>query len=424
MKRNRITKLILGLAILFSLGSCVKGEFDTPPVFIPKFEGTANKTIAELKATYLGVLDSIKEDLIIQGIVVGNDESGNIYKKLIIQDATGGIELNLDRTSMYTEFKLGQRVFVKCKGMFLGDYNGLIQLGGKFNGSIGRLPDAMINQHLFRDSLPGTVPTPVKIVVGADNKQYISTLVKLENVSFTEAGQVWATQDVSATNRTLKDQSGKTLVVRTSQYANFAGLKVPSGNGTVYGLLSIFGTTWQLTIRDTSDLVGFVPPPPTYFEESFATSQGGFTTQSVAGTQVWNYDATNKYMKMSGYQSGANNANEDWLISPSIDLSTAPSAVVTFDHTINKGDLANLQTNHTMWVSKNYTSGAPSTATWEKVNIATYPAGNTWTFVNAGKCTLPAGYAGQNNVRVAFKYLSSSAESATWEIRSFKVTKE
>jgi len=424
MKRNRIAQLILGMAIMFSLASCVKGEFDTPPVFIPKFEGTANKTIAELKATYLGVLDSIKEDIIIQGKVVGNDESGNIYKKLIIQDATGGIELNLDRTSMYTEFKLGQRVFVKCKGLFLGDYNGLIQLGGKFNGAIGRLSDVMINQHLFRDSLPGTVPAPINIVVGADNKQYISMLVKLENVSFSEAGQVWATQDASATNRTLKDQSGKTLVVRTSQYANFAGLKVPSGNGTVYGLLSIFGTTWQLTIRDTSDLVGFVPPPPTYFEETFATSQGGFTAQSVTGTQAWSYDATNKYMKVSGYQSSANHANEDWLISPAIDLSTSPSAVLSFDNTINKGDLANLMTNHTLWISKNYSSGLPSTATWEQITIPIYPAGNTWTFVNSGKCVIPATYVGQSNVRIAFKYLCSDSESATWEIRNVKVTKD
>jgi len=425
MKRNIISKLLIAsVAVVLSFTSCVKGEFDTPPINIPKFEGKANKTIAELTAMYKGVLDSIEEDIIIQGKVIGNDESGNIYKKLIIQDNTGGIELQLDRTNMYNEFKVGQRVFVKCKGMFLGDYNSLVQLGGKFEGKIGRLADIKINQHLFRDSLPGTVSNPVVLSLSTENYKYISMLVKFENVRFTEAGQVWAPKGISATNRTLLDVSGKSIVVRTSEYALFANEKVPAGFGNVIGILSVFGSTMQLTIRDTNDVKGFVPPPPTYFEESFSAGMGAFTAENVLGPQTWSYDASYKFMKVSGFQSGANVPNEDWLISPAIDLSKAPAAVVNFEHTINKGDLNNLKTNHTFWVSKNYNSGAPSTATWEKIEIPTYPAGNTWTFVGSGKCVIPAAYLGQAKVRIAFKYLCSSAESATWELKNVKVTRD
>lgn len=421
MKKNSITHFSIALlALVFTLSACVKGEFDVPPINIPEFEGTANKTIADLKASYAWVLDSIEEDIIITGKVVGNDESGNIYKKLIIQDQTGGIELQLDRTSMYTEFKLGQVVFVKCRGMYIGDYNKLIQLGGKFEGKIGRLPDALINQHVFRDSLPGTVPPATLVPVKPDNK-YISMLVKLENVHFEDPGKIWATQDASATNRNLLDAAGNALIVRTSQYASFCNEKIPAGSGTVTGILSIFGTDYQLTIRDTNDLKGFVPAPPVYFEEPFAAGQGAFTTQSITGTQVWIWDS--KYgMKMSGY-SGGNKENEDWLISPPIDLRTAPAAVVTFDQAINYGTTANIPINHTLWVSKNYTGGAPSTATWEKVTIPTFPPGNNWAFLASGTCTLPAGYAGQNSVRIAFKYQSTTTESTTWEIKNVKVAR-
>lgn len=50
---------------------------------------------------------------------------------------------------------------------------------------------------------------------------------------------------------------------------------------------------------------------------------------------------------MSGFANSKSNANEDWLISPSIDLTGKTDVKITFDHTINKGALANLQTNHT-----------------------------------------------------------------------------
>ena len=66
--------------------------------------------------------------------------------------------------------------------------------------------------------------------------------------------------------------------------------------------------------------------------ETFETGMGSFTTQSVSGDQVWEYSAQYKYMSISGYVATVNNANEDWLISPKIDLSGVTAAKLTFDH--------------------------------------------------------------------------------------------
>ncbi|MGB4205488.1 MAG: DUF5689 domain-containing protein [Bacteroidales bacterium] len=251
--------LLLGIATYFA--ACVKGDFDEPPIYIPRVDFTSNTTIAALKSSYKS-LKQIEEDIIIQGIVVGNDESGNLYKKLIIQDSTAGIELALDKTNLYNEFKLGQRVFVKCKGMYIGDYNKLIQLGYLFEGSIGRLPEVFMPQHIFRDSLPGKVPEPQLTELTGLNTFLVSQLVKFENITFVDPGKEWAPQSADATNRSIV---GTTMVVRTSKYANFASELIPAGSGTVTGILSIFQNTYQLTIRDTSDLKNFsgtVPPPP------------------------------------------------------------------------------------------------------------------------------------------------------------------
>lgn len=263
---KHIWKLLAGLSFLaasVAITSCVKGDFDEPPIYIPTVDFDANTTINELKAAYTG-LRLIEEDIIIKGVVVANDESGNLYKKLIIQDENTGIELALDKTNLYNEFKLGQRVYIKCKGMYIGDYNNLIQLGYLYNGAIGRLPEVFIPNHLFRDSLPGAVPEPQVIALNNLNYSLISKLVKFENVSFAEPGVEWAPQSADATNRTMSGAGGS-IVVRTSKYSKFSSLPIPSGFGDVTGVLSIFGSTYQLTIRDTSDVKNFggtAPPPP------------------------------------------------------------------------------------------------------------------------------------------------------------------
>jgi hypothetical protein len=81
-----------------------------------------------------------------------------------------------------------------------------------------------------------------------------------------------------------------------------------------------------------------------------------------------------------------------------------------------------MTSDQTVWISKNYTSGAPSTATWTQLTVPIYPTGSDWTFVSSGDVVIPSAYLGQANVKIAFKYLSSTSESGTWEINNIKVT--
>ena len=304
---KKIWQLILaGVFIILAstpFTSCVDGDFEQPPILVPKVDFEANRTILQLKNYYLDTLNRaltlIDKDIVISGIVVANDESGNLYKKMVIQDATGAIELALDKNSLYNEYKLGQRLFIKTKGMYIGDYNNLVQLGYIFGGNIGRLPETFISAHLFRDSIPGTPPvaTPLNLSslpsVGGDivKEPRMSTLVKLENVRFVEVGEMFAPQNVDNTNRTLIDQSGKSITVRTSKYCNFASDTLPGGYGTVEGILSAFGTTWQFTLRskdDVKEFGGVAPPPPGSGTGTFADPYDIVRAMSASGTNpVW-----------------------------------------------------------------------------------------------------------------------------------------
>lgn len=161
---------------------------------------------------------------------------------------------------------------------------------------------------------------------------------------------------------------------------------------------------WQFV--DSDILIGLV--------SGLNSNLGDFTAYSVTGDQAWAWDNTYG-AKISGYSNYVYYDNEDWLISPSMNLSERVSPVMTFNHTGKY--FVTMKDEATLWVSTNYSEGAPSTATWTQVTIPTYMAGTDWTYVNSSEINLSA-YAGNSNVRIAFKYISTSTPNAagTWEI--------
>lgn len=156
-------------------------------------------------------------------------------------------------------------------------------------------------------------------------------------------------------------------------------------------------------------------------DESFATGQGNFTIKDKqlpeGGSYVWKHDAGTTtggtpyyYMKASAFISGAK-ASESWLISPEVDLSTATTATLSFMHIINHA--GDMKTQQTLWVTET------STENWQQVAIPNYPAGNNWDKVSSGNIDLSA-YAGKK-IKFAFKYVSTTAAAATWEVYDVKV---
>ncbi|NLI72432.1 MAG: hypothetical protein GX361_06825 [Bacteroidales bacterium] len=149
-----------------------------------------------------------------------------------------------------------------------------------------------------------------------------------------------------------------------------------------------------------------------------------FTAVSVKGDFTWRFDAAKPHYgaQMSGYDSEAKKsvANEDWLISPAIDLTGKTNVTLTFDHARGpKGSMNIALTNFTVWVSNDYNSGAPNTATWTELTGVNHGT-TAWGFVSSGELKIPTANL-KSNLRFAFKYLCTDAESATWEIKNVVV---
>jgi hypothetical protein len=123
MKMNSI-KLIAPVFVLLVLVGCKK-EYDIPPITaIPE---TPTKTIAELRAwqNSEGGVISIDEELSVYGIVTMDENDGNIYKNIYMQDHTGAVNVRmLNGGGLYQ----GDSIRIYLKGTILSKYNGVLQI--------------------------------------------------------------------------------------------------------------------------------------------------------------------------------------------------------------------------------------------------------------------------------------------------------
>lgn len=264
MKKNFIILLCaFSIGLVITVSSCLKKEFDVPPNESgndPNLKVT--HTIAELKDLPQA---EITDDVVIGGIVSMDDRSGNYYKKIVVQDETGGIEIEIDQTSLYTDYPVGRKVYIRCKGLFLGNYNDLPQLGGAPDerGLLTQINGTMVDDYIVK----ATFPNPIKVdtfnyndLVSVEGSR-VNTLIAIRDVQFADgsAGAPFSAPTAS-TDRQLTDCSfSGGIVVRSSNYAKFQSYATPMGQGLVVALYTVYRGKAQLVIRDTSDVRFYNP---------------------------------------------------------------------------------------------------------------------------------------------------------------------
>jgi hypothetical protein len=249
---------LIAFIIIISFESCVKRDFDEPPYIDETTNLVATTTIAELKQLFIGSPVQITSDIIIAGIVVADDRSGNYFKSIIIQDATAGIDIQIDKVALHDDYPIGREVFIKVKDLWLASNNGSIQLGAAIDGSnrAQRIPDNLRSKFLFRGKKDQPI-VPLNIRINELNASHIHRLVQIDDVQFlsSDVGKTLANAIAqTSVNLNLEDCNSNSILLRTSGFASFAAVQAPSGKGSITAIYSVFGNDKQLFIRDTSDL--------------------------------------------------------------------------------------------------------------------------------------------------------------------------
>lgn len=265
-------------------------SYDAPEYDVPVAKLEANTTIAELKTIFgseLAVETPFKdadtsEPYIIKGRVISCDASGNIYRSLVIQDETAAIAFSIQRGSLYTDYPLGQEVVVNVTDLWIGQYNAYIQIGelGDYQGNpqISFMPVEIFARHAelngnpdkdfqyvkygsrYPENHPYCIVASLEQIssiagAGEEYRNIMSQLVEIPNVSFVDGGKETFAPYQDNADRYIKDQYNNQLNVRCSGYSNFYNDEVPTGTGTVRGILSRYGDSWQLLLRDRDDVM-------------------------------------------------------------------------------------------------------------------------------------------------------------------------
>ncbi|MCE9107287.1 DUF5689 domain-containing protein [Bacteroides pyogenes] len=260
-----LQKIFYILAASFVLVSCER-TYDAPPLAEPKYEGPkANITIASLKQQFSSATQEapalITTDLILKAYVSANDASGNIYKQIYLQDATGAIPILADYTGVYGLYRVGQEVFVNLKGLCISVYGGEQQIGIP-SGNFFRLLQADFEKHVQLNGWPDKTKVEPKLItdissINEDVAGMTFRLVRLEGVFFVNGGKASFATNTASGTEVLKDSHGNSIDVRTSNYAKFALETLPIGRGTVIAILGRFRGNWQLTIPTEKDFFDF-----------------------------------------------------------------------------------------------------------------------------------------------------------------------
>ena len=372
-------QLVLSGALVLFLQSCINSDYyDAPDLSNECTTLTTTKTVADIKATATTTAQEYTAD-----------------------DNSQAFSMPVDSYNLYTKFEPGRKVYVKMKGLYYANdtQTSSFDMGSLYNGNeVGRLSGVQYEQSIIR---------------GCDKKNEDDLVIPM---TITQA------KNNANINNLIKDADGNTLIVRVSEYVNFAANVIPSKNGKIRGVMTKYNNDFQFMIRTINDVKMENPRVVPLFEETFTSNFGGWSKISVAGTQVWTLDTQfgnpGSCAKMSGFANNTNNTNDDWLISPAINMSAlTTNAKMTFQ-TASKftGNLLEI------YVSTNYSGGAPSSATWTQITGATLDLNtSSYIWTNSGDINLTP-YIGNANFRVAFRYTSTTSASRTWEVDNIKIT--
>jgi hypothetical protein len=250
-KNIKITGLIA--LILLSFTACVD-DYDEPPANTVPEDMKLN--IGDVYQIYQdsGNNYTFEEAYMLYATVIMDDSKGNIYKEAYLQDSTGGI--NLYRLSSAGLVETGDVVRINLKDVVLTNYNGKMEL--VFDDILHAEERIIVQQHDQHIDPYQTSIEEIKTGV------YDCELVSIDSVQFADGalGKTYANMNgSSAQNRTLENCSGQSIIVRTSDYSDFAGDSIPSGKGQITGVITKYSypdsqdVIWQLLIRNTDEVI-------------------------------------------------------------------------------------------------------------------------------------------------------------------------
>ncbi|SHM53402.1 DUF5689 domain-containing protein [Flavobacterium xanthum] len=434
--KSTFYSIFLLLLMPFTFSNCVTDDIPAPKLLCTQPDFVPNKSVGEVHATANAIVTQYKYDDIIEAYVVSSDEAGNFFKSISFQTlATAttpavGFSVPVDATNLYIDYRLGNKVYIKLKDQYTDVSFGGMRIGSIFvnsynEGGVGRLSQNDYKKVLNASCTNVKEEVLVRSLAMSEalNDSNLNTLVELSDVQFSAAaiGRRYfeETNNVGgATNWGLLDKLGNQVYFRTSSFSDFATKVVPDGSGKVRGILTKYGTDYQLLPRSEKDVVMTGKRAVPFFSEDFETvidksklSLPAWANLVQKGTLFWKGTvySGNGYAEfnITGTKVVSNVA---WLISPKIDMDVHTKEVLTFRTAQHHLDVDSPLNALDVYVSTNFDGLNVTSATWTPLVIKLPNQATPWyQFIGSGAIDLSS-YKGKINI--AFRYTGSGKNLA------------
>ena len=237
-----------------------------------------------------------------------------------------------------------------------------------FSGDeLERIPSTVVVQHVLRSAEVATIVAK-EVSISDFSDALESQYIRLNNMQFNSNLVIGNTTTFASEpndsfdgERTLEScDTGGSVVLSTSTFSDFKGLNLPANRGSIEGVLTrdYFDDFYTIYINSPEALNfdNALRCDPLFEDDFSAGNLNKWTPYNVTGTQEWYYNSfgnPSDSATMSGFSGGAQ-LNEDWLISLPIDLSSVPSAFLTFQ-TVKRYDGNDIE----VFYATDYADGFP-----------------------------------------------------------------
>ena len=231
-----------------------------------------------------GKYKQITEELQIKAVVTANDIQGNMYSEIAVQDATGAIFIGIEQGGVFGYLPEGTEILIDLKDLYIGNYRKSATIGVPYTNKDGDVSVSRMNRFLWQDHFTytgyrmriepevfadGNTKTTWNISKDAgklailknvsiknggyynsDTKQYVS------NVPFIPGESTFSHPDYSTSWYFKEQPDGQSggVQIYTSNYADFAAMKLPTGKVNITGVVKRYRDQWEFIIRSLDDI--------------------------------------------------------------------------------------------------------------------------------------------------------------------------
>ena len=236
-----LSRKIIFLSLFLSLVGCKKyDDLDTSTT--PE---STNISLGELRAQIANKAATIEQELVVGGYVTSSDRANNFYHTFTFQDFTAAAEVMAGLYDLHNIYPQGYYITINLRGCTLAMYNGVLQIGRQAKSYSNYPTDyfssrVLLDKHIKPHNIYQPI-SPTSLDIQALNSEQCGKLVRIDNLKLCSSDyhELWKV-NVDGTwsgYNIFRDHSNNTLIVYTSEYANYAEQRIPSDEVSITGIL-------------------------------------------------------------------------------------------------------------------------------------------------------------------------------------------